>query len=97
MPNVADPLVVCFLGPLMLLLHMFLDRTAKDVIQGGVVSYDSSKLLFNIVILKDREKDQELVVSTMAKHLLQSKKGFLLLMFVRGKVGVDREDKLSIQ
>jgi hypothetical protein len=32
----------------------------------------------------------------MAKHLLKSKKGLLLLLVVQGKVGADCEEKLSI-
>jgi hypothetical protein len=70
MANTADPLVVCFLVPLIFLPHMLLDRTAKDVIWRGVISYNSSKLLLNVIILKNREKDRELVVSAMARYLL---------------------------
>jgi len=54
----------------MLIHHILLNRTTKDVVWEGVVSYNSSKLLLNPVILKDREKDRELVISTMARHLL---------------------------
>jgi hypothetical protein len=43
--------------------------------------------------LKNREKDRELVFSAMARHLLESKKGLLLLLVVRGKVGADRKKK----
>jgi hypothetical protein len=32
MANIADPPVICFLVPIMLLPHMILDRTIKDVI-----------------------------------------------------------------
>jgi hypothetical protein len=49
--------------------------------------------LHNAIILKDREKDRELVFSTMARHLLESKKGLLLLLVVRGKVGADCKEK----
>ena len=69
---------------------MLLNYTTEDVIWGGVVNYNSSKLLLNIVILKDREKDRELIFSIIAKHLLQSKKNLFLLLIVRGKVRVDR-------
>ena len=65
---------------------MLLNCTTKDVIWRGVVSYNSSKLLLNTIILKDKAKDKELVFSAIAKHLLQSKKGLLLLLLVRGKV-----------
>ena len=57
MANIADLLVVCFPLLLMLLLYMLLDCTTKDIVWGGVVSYDSSKLWLNVIILKDREKD----------------------------------------
>jgi hypothetical protein len=46
--------------------------------------------------LKDKEKDKELVFSIITRHFLESKKGFLLLLVVRGKVGADYEEKLSI-
>jgi len=49
---------------------MLLNYTTKDVVWRSVISYNSSKLLLNVVILKDREKDRELVFSTMTKHLL---------------------------
>jgi hypothetical protein len=52
--------------------------------------------LHDAVILKDRKKNKELVFSAMAKHLLKSKKGFLLFLIVRGKVGADCEKKPSI-
>jgi hypothetical protein len=45
--------------------------------------------VYNAVILKDKEKDKELVFSAMAKHLLKSKKSLLLLLVVQGKVGAD--------
>jgi hypothetical protein len=44
----------------------------------------------------NREKGKELVFSTIAKDLLESKKGLLLLLVVQGKVGVDCKEKLSI-
>jgi hypothetical protein len=52
--------------------------------------------LHNAIILKDKEKDKELVFSAIARDLLESKKGLLLLLVVQGKVGVDCEEKLLI-
>ena len=75
---------------------MGFNRTIKDVIWGSVVNYNSFKLLHDAVILKDREKDKELVFSIIIRRLLESKKGLLLFLIVRGKVGVDYEEKLSI-
>jgi hypothetical protein len=48
------------------------------------------------VILKDREKDRELIFSVMARHLLKSKKGLLFLLIVRDKMDADCEKKPSI-
>jgi len=70
MADAADLLGVCFPVPLVLLPHVLLNRTAKDIVWRSVISYNSSKLLLNVVILKDREKDRELVVSAVARHLL---------------------------
>jgi hypothetical protein len=75
---------------------MSFNRTTKDVVWGSVVSYNSSKLFHDVIILKDREKGKELVFSTMARDLLESKKGLLLLLVIRGKVGTDCEEKPSI-
>jgi hypothetical protein len=61
---------------------MGFNRTIKDVIWGSVVSYNNFKLLHDAVILKDREKDRELVFSAMARHFLESKKGLLLFLVV---------------
>ena len=68
---------------------MGFNRTTEDVVWGSIISYNSYKLVYNAVILKDREKDRELVFSTMARHLLESKESLLLLLVVRGKVGAD--------
>ncbi len=68
----------------------------KDVIWGSVINYNSFKLLHDAVILKNREKDRELVFSAIIRHLLKSKKGLLLFLIVRDKVGADYEKKPSI-
>ena len=75
---------------------MGFNRTIKHVIWGSVISYNSSKLLHDAVMLKDREKNRELVFSAIIRYLLKSKKGLLLLLVVRDKVGADCEEKLSI-
>ena len=75
---------------------MGFNRTTKDVIWGSVVSYNSSKLLHDTVILKNRKKNRKLVFSAIARHFLESKKGLLFLLIVRGKVGADCEEKPSI-
>jgi hypothetical protein len=46
--------------------------------------------------LKDKEKDKELVFSVIARYFLESKKGLLLLLVVRGKIGADYKKKLLI-
>jgi hypothetical protein len=68
----------------------------KNVIWGGVVGDNSSKLLYNAIIFKDRKKNRELVFSTMARHLLEGKKGLLLLLIIRGKVCANCQEKPSI-
>jgi hypothetical protein len=70
MANIADPPVVY--QPLLLIYipYILLDRIVKDIIWGYIISYNSSKLQLNTIILKDREKDQELVISAMARYLL---------------------------
>jgi hypothetical protein len=52
--------------------------------------------VYNAIILKDKEKDRKLVFFAIAKHLLKSKEGLLLLLVVRGKVGANYKKKLSI-
>jgi hypothetical protein len=52
--------------------------------------------MHNAIISKNREKDGELVFSAKAKHLLESKKGLLLLLVVSGEVGANYKEKLSI-
>jgi hypothetical protein len=68
----------------------------KNIIWVGIISYNSSKFLNDIIILKDKEKDNELVFSAVAKYFLESKKSFLLFLVVRGKIGIDCEEKLLI-
>jgi hypothetical protein len=75
---------------------MGFNRTTKDVIWGSVVSYNSSKLLHDAVILKNKKKNRELIFSAMARHFLKSKKGFLLFLIVQNKVNADYEKKPSI-
>jgi hypothetical protein len=75
---------------------MGFNRTIKNVIWNSVINYNSSKLLHDAVILKDREKDRELIFSVIIKYLLESKKGLLLFLIVRNKVGADYKEKSSI-
>ncbi len=75
---------------------MGFNRTIKHVIWGSVISYNSSKLLHDAVMLKDREKNRELVFSAIIRYLLKSKKGLLLLLIIQNKVGADYEKKPSI-
>jgi hypothetical protein len=89
MANTLDPPIICHPLLAFFISHMGFNHTIEDVVWGSVISYNSSKLICNAIILKDREKDRELVFSTMARHLLESKKSLLLLLIIRGKVGVD--------
>jgi hypothetical protein len=89
MANTPDLLIVRHPLLAFLVSYIGFNRTTEDVIWGSVVGYNSSKLVCNAIILKDRKKDRELVFSAMARHLLESKKGLLLLLVVRGKVGAD--------
>jgi hypothetical protein len=75
---------------------MLLDRTVKNVIWKDIINYNSFKLQFNAVILKDRKKNRELIVFVIIRYLFQSKKGFLLFLIVRGKVRADYKNKPSI-
>jgi hypothetical protein len=75
---------------------MGFNRTIKDVIWGNVISYNNFKLLHNTVILKDMEKDRELIFFAITRYFLKSKKGLLLLLIVRGKIDADYEKQLSI-
>jgi hypothetical protein len=75
---------------------MGFNRTTKDVIWDSVINYNSFKLMHDTVIPKDREKNKELIFFVIARHLSKSKKGLLLFLIVRSKIGVDCEKKLSI-
>jgi hypothetical protein len=75
---------------------MGFNRTTKDVIWDNVISYNSSKLMHDAVIPKNRKKNRKLIFSAMARHLSKSKKGLLLFLIVRNKMGADCEKKLSI-
>jgi hypothetical protein len=44
----------------------------------------------------NKEKNKELVFSIIVGHLLKSKKGFLLLLVVRDKVGANYKKKPPI-
>ena len=47
------------------------------------------KLSYNTVIFKDKEKNRELIYSTIARDLLKHKESFLLFSFVRNKVSIN--------
>jgi hypothetical protein len=84
MTNTIDPPGVCLLLLVFLVSHIGLDKPIKDIIWGRVISYNSPKLAYDTVILKDRKKDKELVFSIIAGDLLEGKKG-LLFFFGRTK------------
>jgi hypothetical protein len=75
---------------------MGFNRTIKDVIWDSVISYNSFKLVHDAVIPKNRKKNRELIFFVMVRYLSKSKKGFLLFLIVRNKMGADCEKKLSI-
>jgi hypothetical protein len=54
----------------------------EDIIWGGIVSYNSSKLGYDAVVLEDREEDRELIVVTIARNSLKSKESLLFLLLV---------------
>ncbi len=89
MADITDLLRVCLLLLAFLFSYIALDKLIKNVIQGSVISYNSPKLAYNTVTLKNKKKNRELVFSTMARNLLEGKKSLLFLLIVRGKVGAD--------
>jgi hypothetical protein len=87
--NITDLLGVYFLFLVFLVSYIGLDKPTKDVVWGSIISYNSPKLAYNIIIFKDRKKDKELVFFIIARYFLESKKNFLLLLVVRNKIGID--------
>jgi hypothetical protein len=75
---------------------MGFNRTIKDVIWDNVVSYNSSKFMHDAVIPKNRKKNRELIFFAMVRHFSKNKKGFLLFLIVRNKMGANCEKKPSI-
>ncbi len=49
--NIPNPLVICQLVPVYLLFYIGLDRMTEDIVQRGVISYNSSKLVYNTIVL----------------------------------------------
>jgi hypothetical protein len=57
MAQVANTLVVCLPIQVELILELLLNQLIKDIIYGGIITYNSSKLVSNTIILKDWLKD----------------------------------------
>ena len=68
---------------------MGFNKATKNVIRRGIISDNSTKLLYNAIILKDKEKNWKLGFFTIIRDYLEGEKGLLPLLIVRNKVGTD--------
>ena len=68
---------------------MGFNKATKNVIRRGIISDNSTKLLYNAIILKDREKNWKLGFFIIVRDYLEGEKGLLPLLIVRNKVGTD--------
>jgi len=68
---------------------MGFNKATKNVIRRGIISDNSTKLLYNAIILKDREKNWKLGFFIIVRDYLEGEKGLLPLLIVYNKVGID--------
>jgi hypothetical protein len=79
MANIANSHLYCIPFQAKLLLPVKLNSPVKSIIGRGIISYNSPKLSYNAIVLKDWKKNCKLVFPGMATYLLESKKGLLSL------------------
>jgi hypothetical protein len=76
---------------------MRFNKAIEYIISRSVISNNSSELLYNTIVLKDREKDLLLVFATVARHLLKGKEGLLLLLVICSEVCHNSQEEYLIR
>jgi hypothetical protein len=75
---------------------VILNSHAKNIIRRGIISDNNFKLPYDIVIFKNWKENWELIVFTMTRNLLKSKKSFLPFLIVRREVNINYQKKISV-
>src|ERR1700722_1619831 len=72
--------LLCILFDTLFIKQVLLCCTTKGIICTSIITHNSSKLVKNAIVLKDRKKSCKLIISTMAFHYRKANKSFNMLL-----------------
>ena len=75
MTSITDPLICRVLVYICFFTQISFYRTTKYIVRSSIITNNSPKLPYDAVILKDREKTSELLVSAMVYYRTKCKEG----------------------
>jgi hypothetical protein len=72
------------------------NRTIEDVIYARIIANNSSNLLYNTVILKNRKEGSLLMTSAIAGYYRKYKENIKIPLSYINKIGVNSKEKIII-
>jgi hypothetical protein len=73
-------LLLCILFNTLFIKQVLLCCTTKGIICASIITHNSSKLVKNAIVLKDKEKSYKLIISTMAFYYRKANKSLDMLL-----------------
>src|ERR1700722_20137607 len=73
-------LLLCILFDTLFIKQVLLCYITKGIICASIITYNSSKLVKNAIVLKDRKKSCKLIISTIAFYYRKANKSLDMLL-----------------
>ena len=96
MPLAADTLLNRIPGNILIISKILINCTTEGIIYCRIIRNNSSKLLYNPILLQDQEKSILLFSSTVTRYYTKGKKSFYPVFLAINKVGADCKKKAVI-
>jgi hypothetical protein len=79
MAYITNLLLLCILFNTFFIKQVLLCCITKGIICTSIITYNSSKLVKNAIVLKDKEKSYKLIISTIAFYCRKANKSLDML------------------
>ena len=83
---ITDLLIYSILFNILFLKQILFYYSIKGIVYTSIITNNSPKLLYNTIILKDKEKNRKLLVSTMVYYCTKYNKSLVILFKTVNKV-----------
>src|SRR5438045_1611529 len=93
MPLTMNPLMCCSPGNLMMKGKPGANCMTENIIQSSIVTYKSSDLCFNSILLNNRVKCLPLIITTLTVYHMKSNQRILVFILNIDKAGTNSKQK----